>query len=112
MDTIERYRQIIETVLQPYAERRYSGAEITNETIFDPIGNHYLVTSVGWQGYRRVAHNLLHLDIIGGKIWVQKDGTEDGIAEELETAGIPKHDIVLAFRHAEDRAIIPEYAVS
>ncbi|MBV9849434.1 MAG: XisI protein [Armatimonadetes bacterium] len=112
MDTLERYRQIIEAVLRPYAERRYSGADITNEPIFDRAGNHYLITSVGWQGYRRVAHNLLHLDIIGGKIWIQKDGTEDGIAAELEAAGVPKHDIVLAFRHAEDRALIPEYATA
>ena len=40
MDTIERYRQAIETVLRPYAERRYSGADITNEPIFDRIGDH------------------------------------------------------------------------
>ena len=78
----------------------------------DRAQDRYLVVSIGWQGYRRVAHNLLHLDIIDGKIWVQKDGTEDGIAAELEAAGVPKHDIVLAFRHIEDRAIIPDYAVA
>jgi len=26
---------------------------------------------------------LLHLDIINEKIWIQYDGTEDGIADEL-----------------------------
>ena len=71
-----------------------------------------LVVSVGWQGIRRVQHSLLHLDIINGKVWVQRDGTEDGIVDELEAAGIPKRDIVLAFHPEKDRALIPEYAVA
>ena len=116
MDTLTTkvmsYRATIENVLSQYVPIQYANGDIQNEAVFDREHDRYLITSVGWQGYRRVAHNLLHLDIIGGKIWVQKDGTEDGIAEELEAAGVPKHDIVLAFRHAEDRAIIPEYAVS
>jgi hypothetical protein len=45
-------------------------------------------------------------------VWIQSDGTEYGIADELEAAGIPKHDIVLAFHRPEDRALLPEYAVS
>lgn len=32
-----------------------------------------------------------------GKVWVQRDGTEDGIANELVQAGIAKEDIVLGF---------------
>ena len=46
---------------------------------------------------------LLHLDIIDGKIWIQRDGTEDGVALELEEAGIPKTDIVLAWHPAKLR---------
>ncbi len=65
-----------------------------------------------WQGYHRVEHNLIYLDIIGGKIWVQKDGTEDGITDELEASGVPKSDIVLAFHPLENRMLIPDYAVS
>ena len=108
----EHYRGIIERILSEYVPIRYANGDITNEAVFDRAGDHYLVVSLGWQGYRRVAHNLLHLDIIDGKVWVQKDGTEDGIAGELEEAGISKHDIVLAFRHAKDRALIPDYAVA
>ncbi len=111
-DNAEQYRTAIERVLSEYVPIRYANGDITNEAVFDRGGDHYLVVSVGWQGDRRVAHNLLHLDIIGGKIWVQKDGTEDGIAGELEAAGVPKHDIVLAFHRAEDRALIPDYAVT
>lgn len=112
MDTLARYRNILEQVLTPYAERCYSDTGITNEAVFDRARDHYLVVSVGWQGIRRVQHSLLHLDIINGKVWVQRDGTEDGIVDELEAAGIPKRDIVLAFHPEKDRALIPEYAVA
>ncbi|HEX7447902.1 MAG TPA: element excision factor XisI family protein [Pirellulales bacterium] len=33
----------------------------------------------------------IHVDIRGGKIWIQHDGTEDGIADRLVEAGVPKH---------------------
>ena len=106
------FDEVAEEVLRPYAERRYANGDITNEAVFDRAGDHYLIVSVGWQGYRRVAHNLLHLDLIGGKVWIQKDGTEDGIAAELEAAGIPQSDIVLALHRPEDRALIPGYAAA
>lgn len=32
-----------------------------------------------------------------GKIWVQQDGTEVGIANELVELGVPKKDIVSGF---------------
>ncbi len=52
----------------------------------------------------------MHLDIIDRKIWIQRDGTEDGIATDLEEAGIPKSDIVLAF-HLQRLRKYTEYAV-
>ena len=70
------------------------------------------VPQAGWQGVRRVQHCLLHLDIIDGKVWIQRDGTEEGITDELEAAGIPKSDIVLGFHSLKDRQLIPEYAIA
>lgn len=59
----------------------------------------------GWEhsGKRRVHSALVHLDIIDGKIWVQRDGTEYGMAQELVDAGIPKSQIVLGFQPVEKR---------
>ena len=57
--------------------------------------------SVGWkEPTYRLHFCLIHVDIIDCKIWIQRDGTEDGIAYDLEEAGVPKSDIVLAF-HSE-----------
>jgi hypothetical protein len=46
---------------------------------------------------------LVHLDIIDGKIWVQRDETEDGVTRELVAEGIPANEIVLGFHPADVR---------
>ncbi len=102
MDTIETYRQTIERVLTEYARIPYAYGDIQSQTVFDRAGDHYLLVNVGWDK-RRVHGCLIHVDIIDGKVWVQRDGTEDGIATELEAAGIPKQSIVLGFRSPEVR---------
>ncbi|HDN26052.1 MAG TPA: hypothetical protein ENG03_02940 [Thioploca sp.] len=43
------------------------------------------------------------MDIINDKLWIQRDDTEDGVAQELVNAGIPKDQIVLGFHPAEVR---------
>jgi hypothetical protein len=52
----------------------------------------------------------VHVDLMDGKYWIQRDGTERGIARDLEDAGISKVRIVLAFRAPEVRKYT-EYAV-
>ncbi|MBF2020024.1 MAG: XisI protein [Hydrococcus sp. C42_A2020_068] len=66
---------------------------------------------MGWEGKRRVHSCLVHLEIIDDKIWIQRDGTEDGIANDLVAAGIPKNQIILAFHPPEIRQHT-EYAVT
>ncbi len=65
----------------------------------------------GWHDPRRIHGCLIHIDIINGKVWVQRDGTEHGIATELVAAGIPKDHIVLGFHPPEVRQHT-EYAVA
>jgi hypothetical protein len=38
--------------------------------------------TLGWDRKARVHGCLVHLDIIDGKIWVQRDETEDGVTYE------------------------------
>ena len=84
METIERYSQIVREVLVPLLLRQYSGMDVTNEAVFDEKNDRYLVMSVGWQGrIHRINRCLAHLDIIDGKVWIQQDNTEDGLAYDL-----------------------------
>lgn len=112
MDKVERYREIIRETLRSFTERRYANADVTNEAIFDEARDHYLIVSTGWEGKtRRVYYSLVHLDIIDGKIWIQRDGTEDGIGYRLEAAGVAKSDIVPAF-HPENVRPLTGYAAA
>ena len=65
---------------------------------------------MGWRNQHRIYGPVLHLDIIDNKIWIQQDGTEVGIANELVELGVPKQDIILAFdppnlRHLTEFAV-------
>ena len=73
------------------------------ETIFDEANDHYELMYAEWNGPHRIHGSVLHLDIRDGKVWIQYDGTEAGIAEELVKAGIPRDRIVLAFKPPEAR---------
>jgi hypothetical protein len=111
MDTHTTYRQIIERVLMEYAQIPYAHGDIQTHTVFDRESDHYLLMLVGREGIRRVHGCLVHVDMIEGKIWIQRDGTEYGIARELVEAGVPKDHIVLGFRSPEARQH-SEFAVS
>ena len=103
MDTLAAYRKAIEEVLANYAKAPYAHGEIAFETVFDHQSDRYLLLSLGWDSVRRVHGCLIHLDIIDGKVWVQRDGTEQGVANDLVRAGGPKERIVLGFHPADVR---------
>ena len=68
------------------------------KTVFDDENNSYLLLFSGWKSNQRVHSLLIHIEIIGDKIWIQEDNTEEGIAADLEKHGIDKNDIVLGFQ--------------
>lgn len=103
MDTRTEYRELVQQVLDEYTRVPYAHGDITIETIFDTQADRYLLMTVGWDGPRRVHGCLVHIDIHQGKIWIQRDGTEEGIATVLVNAGVPKEQIVLGFQPAEIR---------
>jgi XisI protein len=53
----------------------------------------------------------LHLDIKNEKVWIQHNGTEANIADELIDLGVSKTDIVLGF-HSPYKRQFTDFAVS
>ena len=104
-DRLEAWRDIIEQALTDYAAIPYSYSPVKKETVFDRKQDRYLIVIVGWEGYRYEHGCTIHIDIIEDKVWIQRDGTEDGIALDLENAGIPKENIVLGFKPPEVRPL-------
>jgi hypothetical protein len=70
----------------------------------------FLLKRLGWHNHNRVTTTVVFVRLKDGKIWVEEDGTEEGIATELLAAGVPKSDIVLAF-HAPEERRFGEFAV-
>jgi hypothetical protein len=103
MAALDSYREIVEGVLRERGSIPYAHGEISDEPVFDRQTDRYVLVTLGWDGRRRVHGCLVHIDIIDGKLWIQQDGTEDGVAGDLEQAGIPKEHIVLAFHPADIR---------
>jgi XisI protein len=104
-DTLNHWRRTIEKILTDLAAIPFPEVvTMTAKTVFDEAADIYLVIVEGWQGVRRLHGCLVHVAIKGDKIWIQQDGTEDGVAGDLLAAGIPKDRIVLGFKSPQSRA--------
>ena len=100
MDKLAQYRGYVQKVLLDYAEFRKPTRpddELALQAIFDPKRDRYQLIYVGWYQGDRVYGPVLQLDIINGKIWLQLNGTEDDITQDLMELGVPRQDIVLGF---------------
>ena len=114
MDKMTCYRQLIMRLLQDFADLCNRGsleAEAETVCIFDTERDQYMVANVGWQSRHRLRGTPLYLRLRNGKIWIEEDWTEGGIANDLLAAAVPHEDIVLAFHSPEKRALT-EFAVA
>jgi hypothetical protein len=103
VDKLARYRQTVRQLVEEYARQKPRSGEVDSYPMIDPERDHYIAMQTGWVNRHRVHGAFLHLDIINGKVWVQFNGTDQPIADELVAAGIPKEDIVLAEKPPEVR---------
>lgn len=101
MDKIEKYREILKSVIKEYAKIKYANLDAQNFAVIDQEQDRYLVLTIGWKKYKRVHSCPIHFDIVDGKVVIQTDHTDYGIALDLMDAGIPKSDIVLGYYPAE-----------
>ena len=110
MAKLDNYRQYIKQLLKSYSQYSQSDCQVEAQTIFDSENDHYQLVYVGWKNQRRVYGCVLHLDIKNEKIWIQHNGTEANIADELVALGVVKQDIVLGF-HSPYKRQFTDFAV-
>lgn len=105
MDKIDHYRTLIKNILTEYDQLVNNPPTPEIETIlaFDDEHNQYLWFQVGWTKKERVRGITIHIQIKNHKIWIEEDWTEEGIANDLVNAGVPRSDIVLGFHPPEVR---------
>jgi hypothetical protein len=105
MGKVSSYRQTIQDILTAHSQIQPVYGEIEMQTLFDPVRDspqerlcqRYQVLRAGWLQKKRVYGVLIQIDLKGETIWIQYDGKEVGVANELVERGIPKQDIVLAY---------------
>lgn len=103
MDKLDHYRQLIQTVVNRHAQYLPSHGHIQTLPLCDVVNDNYALIDVGWDRTGRVHAMVFHLQIQEEKIWVEWDGTEAGVTQELLDLGVPKEDIVLGFYRPEHR---------
>lgn len=109
--SVNEYRQRVQELLAHYAQKASFSPEIETQMIFDTTRDHYQLVTMGWQKHRRIYGCILHIDIKDNKVWIQHNGTERLVAEELAEAGIPKDRIVLGF-HSPFTRQFTDFAVN
>lgn len=113
MERVTTYRKILKELLEQQAEVMSHGplSEIETELTFDEQRDHYLLLRVGWTPEGRLFVPTLYARLHNGKIWIENDWTEEGLATGLLEQGVPPDDIVLAF-HPPDMRPYTEFAVA
>ena len=99
MDKLSEYPKLIQRILNKYVElcNRRPNPNLETFLIINEQKQHYIWMNLGWNNGERIAGMTVYVRIRDGKFWIEEDWTEDGIANDLVRAGVPKEDIVLAF---------------
>ena len=76
------YKEIVQRILESHAKNR-SNSQTEVKLIFDTERDRYQVLNIGWQELTRIFGCIIYIEIKDGKIWIERDGTEIGVANEL-----------------------------
>ncbi|MEM6503112.1 MAG: XisI protein [Cyanobacteria bacterium P01_C01_bin.89] len=100
MDRLEQYRGIIEGLLTHYDQLSRQSVESQAEDIcvFDRQRDCYMWLQLGWQRGRRLCGPTILVRLLDGKVLLEADWTDFGVADDLIAAGIAEEDLVLAFQ--------------
>lgn len=101
MDKLEQYCQILKALIHRYTDLSRSDTQVESIAICDPLQDSYMLIDIRWNPSGRVHSVPIHLRIKNHKVWLEWDGTDQEIAQQLIEAGIPQEDIVLAFYRPE-----------
>jgi hypothetical protein len=94
---LDHYRRILQQVVARHAAMTPDDGGPEAVAICDTHSDNYLLMDVGWDATGRAHHVVFHLRLKDGKVWVEWDGIEYGIAHDLLEAGVAPEDIVMAF---------------
>jgi XisI protein len=106
--SLEFYKQCVKKLLSQYESLKDENSKI--ELIFDDERMHYMALWIGWHEYKRIHQCAVHIDIVGDRIFIECNDTEDSLVAELLEMGISKERIHLSFIHPKKREYIEQEA--
>jgi hypothetical protein len=100
MDKLTRYKTLIKEFMAGYAEllKLPPKSDLEVVLVFDDERGQYLLFRTGWREKQHVQYMTLYVCLRNGKIWIEEDMTEEGVATYFLEQGVPKEDIVLGFQ--------------
>ena len=112
MDKVKNYKELVLSVIEDIAAFSPSTEEVETQMIIDEKRGHYLLYAVGWENKHWIYGSFVHIDVKeNGRVWLQHDGTDLRVAEELIKKGILKEDIVIGFQPVQYRKLMDGFAV-
>ncbi len=105
MDKLSHYQTLIRDFFTAYEKFLTAPPKPELDVVVAIDDEHcqYILFKAGWKedDYRR--YFALHVTIRNGKIWIEEDMTEEGIATYFLEQGVPPDDIVLGFQPPQMR---------
>jgi hypothetical protein len=102
MDKLAKYRAIVKAIVERYGKFQSSVGNVETYAVCDGKTDNYLVIDVGWLAFGRQHAMPIHIRLKDGKVWVEWDGTDQEIVQQLIDAGVEENDIVLGFEKPEE----------
>ena len=104
-EKIDRYRRVLQETIERHAQMATEPPQPESFVICDTVHDHYLLMDVGWEANKRAHYIVIHLRLKDGKVHIEEDGIEYGIAYDLIDAGIPAEDIMVAVDNPQPRPL-------
>lgn len=109
MEVALDYKECVKQLLCKYESLKDEDSEV--ELIFDDERMRYMALWVGWHKYKRVHQCIVHIDIVGDRIFIQCNDTEDSLVAELVEMGIPQENISLGFIHPKNQENLKQESI-
>ena len=96
---LDRYRAVIAEVLQRHAAMEAEPRNYETAVLCDRKTDEYRLIDTEITPEKRQEYVVVQLALRQGQVWIERDGIEYGIGQDLLEAGIPAEDIVVGFAH-------------
>ncbi len=104
MDKIETYRKILKSVTEKHAKMFSPVQNVASSAVCDFDENNYFL--IDFDSKEKKHYIVFHLRLDNNRIFIEQDGIEYGIKQDLIEAGISPNEIVLNFQDSRQMELL------